>query len=214
MLCHHSPAYRGLFVHHVIIGGFRQSRDRLAGVDRVFAALAKFASPEVRVTPPMRWNEDWAAEAEFIARHRQPGGEPPVVCLYAYSWGVGYGAVQLATRLEALDIPVECLVSCDGVYRHAYRAGNWRAFWPWSTIRLPENVRKVHAFCQRQGWLRGHRLRCGGQVIEPTPIDRVQINGFADRASHYNLDESPQWLTRCEQVARLVQLLLQERLRQ
>ena len=203
-----------LAAHHLVISGFRQDRRRLAGCDRVVAMLDAFRQPGVRVDY-RTWNADWQAEANFIARHAPEAthAAPPRVCLYAYSWGLGWGASQLAWRLHELKIPVFGLIGCDGVYRHNYPLGNWRAFVPWSTIRLPGTVQRCVAFHQQNSWPAGHAIVIGNQPIKRRLVERVTLNGgknfFSERATHVNIDESRQWIAACQDLAHATQRQLE-----
>lgn len=199
-------------LHHIVISGFGQYRDRLCGADYVTAALQRFVAPGVRVTQ-LPWNHDWWAEAKFIRRHGDQD-KKAIVCLYAYSWGMGSGAVRLAERLLGCNVPVFGVVSCDGVYRH--RPGllrwlpQWRAFWPASTIRLPGNVdrRNVRVFVQRNSLPAGHEVvDCRGRQIVPEVIENVVIGDkFVETATHTNIDESRKWHNACVDLAAKAQL--------
>lgn len=209
-----------LRVHHLVISGFRQRRRHLAGCDCLLAALDEFRRPGVRIES-LEWNADMQAEAAFIARHAAEG-EEPIVCLYPYSWGFGWGAIRLALALEAKGIGVYAMRVCDGVYRHGYRLGNWRALWPWSVIELPANVacHNVELFVQRHSWLRGHRVvDAAGLEITPRLIDQVIINCAAGwslivPATHYNLDESLEWIGSSVDFARYIDTRIDEQLQQ
>lgn len=207
-------------VHHIVIGGFGQHRGRLAGVDHVVALLDRYRAPGVRVTM-LPWRHDWKAEAAFIRRHAP--ATQPVVCIYAYSWGVGSGAVTLAEQLRAREVDVYGLVACDGVYRHRIFCPRWldwllprwqlwprwltqwRAFWPGSVIRLPANVDRhnVTAFVQRNTLPAGHRIvDARGRDVETQELKTVMIDGkFAELATHVNMDESSSWHNACVHLA-------------
>lgn len=139
---------------------------------------------------------------------RDPSPPPPRVCIYAYSWGFGWGAARLAYALAELEtpIPVYGLIGCDGVYRHGYRFGNWRALWPWSTIHLPYTVDRARTvlFHQDNTLPRGHDVKIGGAEVPRTKIESVVVNGdvrLNDPATHTNIDESLVWQKACEELA-------------
>ena len=193
-----------LHAHHLVIGGFRQNRRRLAGVDRVLDALNVFRMPGVRVQL-FKWDADWAGEAEFILRHKADAD--PIVCIYAYSWGFGHGAVRLAEELARRGLRVAGLVGCDGVYRDHFLLRRWRALWQNSRIDLPGSIDRadVRLFVQANSLLRGHRVfDAHGAEIRAERIERVVINGnrFSDVADHYNIDESARWIDECRCMAR------------
>ena len=122
------------------------------------------------------WNADWAEVAESIWLIGQRHEAPVVVNIYAYSWGVGWGAVQLAEELRKRNIDVQALVSADGVYRHPNPLMRWQSLVrrDWTTlapvITIPKNVRRVAAFHQTINHPQGHCLvRVGGAQIRAEP---------------------------------------------
>lgn len=204
-----------LAAHHLVISGFRQHRGRIAGCDRVVARLNEFRRPGVRVEL-LPWNADWRGEAQFIARHAAQNF-PPLVCVFAYSWGFGWGAIRLAEALGKLARPLRVygLVGCDGVYRHGYHCGNWRALWPWTTIRLPGNVDRcgVTLFAQQNTLPAGHRVvDATGREIERQRLDVIHDDtGLALPASHLNLDEARPWIDACAALAAQAQRVVGQR---
>lgn len=211
-----------LYAHQLVISGNWQHRGRLAGCDCALTKLDVYRRPGVRVES-LAWDADWRSEAAFIARHAPPDADP-LVCIYPYSWGFGWGAIQLARELDRLHIPVYGMKVCDGVYRHSYRCGNWRALVPGSVVRLPPNVRRntnhlmqdgVELFVQRNSLLRGHRVvDADGAEIRPVVIDYVDVPcghwTLRAPATHYNLDESRTWHKACCELAAEVDAMLDE----
>lgn len=207
-----------LYAHHLVISGNWQHRGRLAGCDCALTKLDVYRRPGVRVES-LVWDADWRSEASFIARHAPPDADP-LVCLYPYSWGFGWGAIQLARQLDRLHIPVYGMKVCDGVYRHSYRWGNWRALVPGSVVRLPGNVRRgsVELFVQRGSVLRGHRVvDADGDEIPANVIDYIDVpcGGWSLHApaTHYNLDESHIWHQACRKLAAEVDAIMDDNLR-
>lgn len=196
--------------HHLIIAGKLQHRGKLCGCDHVADALGAFRRPGVRVEL-LPWNADWRAEAAFIARHRPmltTRRSFPIVCVHAYSHGFGWGAKRLAEELAAHRIGIWGLVGCDGVYRHDHfpLVNVWRCFIRSSRIVLP-NVRRegVRLFYQTRSLTRGHRVFDErGEEFERELIETVRVNGgnpLTDWATHFNIDESPQWREACLALA-------------
>lgn len=139
----------------ILFSGFLQREDRPSGFLRLFADLNRLhAGPTTRVEL-RSWRDDAARLAEFVFLLRN--GESPRITLYGYSWG-GAAAIEFAGELRRRGLIVEHLVLCDAVYRHRYALGQWRALVPWSRLVVPENVRRVTWFRQRQSLPRGHEV--------------------------------------------------------
>ena len=109
------------------------------------------------------WNACPSQSAEYIYRLGTKT-VPPTVCIFAYSWGCGYGFVQLAEELNRRGIAVHTAVLCDPVYHGLAR---WRAMMPrglfsrvW--VRVPPNVRRVKWLRQYANKPAGHDLRAEG----------------------------------------------------
>jgi len=206
-----------IFVNHLIVAGKLQHRGKLCGCDYTADALGAYRRPGVRVEL-LPWNLHAKAEAAFIHRHRpqHTDGRPPIVCIHCYSHGLGCGARRLARELARYHIKVFGLRGCDGVWRsdHWPLMNAWRCLWPGSTIVLP-NVRRegVELFVQKHSWVRGHSVTDEhGDAFELQEIKDVQrgVNGFrvTEPATHYNLDESPQWRDSCLALAEEVDALI------
>lgn len=145
------------------------------------------------------WNADWAEVAESIWLIGQRHEAPVVVNIYAYSWGVGWGAVQLAEELRKRNIDVQALVSADGVYRHPNPLMRWQSLVrrDWTTlapvITIPKNVRRVAAFHQTINHPQGHCLvRVGGAQIRSREIP----------ATHQYIDDAEEFHEACFEAAR------------
>lgn len=173
---------------HVCISGFLQDEGRPTGISRAWRSLHNARTrPDARVEL-RSWNDDFKALAEFIWRFRDEYCDP-TINLYGYSWG-GAGAVRLAEELHRRGLRVDHMVLCDPVYRHPYWLGNWRAFWPWSTIVIPENVREVTWFRQSLSLPKGHDL----MAQSPRTILHQPVELSAD---HLHIDEEPAFFDAC-----------------
>lgn len=173
------------------ISGFTQTEQRSTGLLKLHEKLHTLGFnncvSRVRID---RWNADWASVAEHIWKIGQEHDAHVVVDIYAYSWGVGHGAVQLCRELQKRSISVHTLVSCDGVYRHPWlrfpsllsRDGHLSP-----TIRVPSNVRFVRAFHQRRNIPQGHRIKgdadFSGRILETEIFT----------ASHQYMDDSEEF---------------------
>jgi pimeloyl-ACP methyl ester carboxylesterase len=136
------------------------------------------------------WNSDWKAEAEFMFRLSDSN---PRISVVGFSWGAGWGVMQLAKQLErrGLSIHHACLI--DPVYRHPYLLGQWRAFVPWIPIMVPRNVKRVTWWRQVMNWPRGHELV---GLNEKTRIEQP----FYVPATHSNMDDQPRILDECYHI--------------
>lgn len=179
---------------YVITGFLQHSGTRTRQID-TWAALHRAGGPEFRAE--LRpWNSNWDAEAEFIFR-MSPSYDQPKIAIFGYSWGAGWGAVQLCKALEARGVKVANLVLADPVYRHAYWAGNWRAFVPWVPITIPCNVGEVDWLRQTTTHPMGHDLRAACASTRINPARHLSV-------SHVHMDEQPEFIAACDRVSRKV----------
>lgn len=175
-----------------VITGFLQNQGtptRLIKLWDLLRTRHSSATSAVRLCP---WNTNWSHEAEFV--FRLSNGDPPRVVVCAYSWGAGWGAMELARQLERRGLDVQSMVLIDPVYRHCYSLGQWRALVPWSQIRVPANVHEVHWFRQAVSRPAGHDLvaESTGTVIHPSVVLRVD---------HVHMDDQQVCLKKCVEVA-------------
>lgn len=168
---------------HVCISGFTQHLGRPNGLEVLWQQLRSRHHNGCVAVELCAWNDNWQHVAEFIWRFRPPHIRPQIY-IYAYSWGGGWGFPSLARELRSRGLQVDAAVLSDAVYRHWYRAGNWRAYAPWSEIVVPCNVQRVHWFYQRQTRLRGHRV-----VAEDGDSTRVW-GGIELEVDHAYMDDA------------------------
>lgn len=176
---------------HQCIGGFTQTERRVTGMLRLSETLHRegFNNHVSRVALD-RWNADWSSVAENIWLLGQHHEAHVVVNIYAYSWGVGWGAVQLARELKKRSISVHHLVACDGVYRHRwfrvpslFRRG--RSFAP--KIRVPSNVGTVTAFHQTQNIPQGH------EIVGDRDFSGIILPSRELEATHQYMDDADEF---------------------
>ena len=171
-------------VWHEIIGGFLQNQGTLTGMIKLWADIhAKCCKPGHTNANFSPWNSNWKHRAEHISRF---SAEEPIILVYAYSWGAGWGARQLAKELDKRGLEIRMMILSDPVYRHPYWLGNWRAFWPYSVIKFPPNVNEISYYIQRIDWPRGHKVE-GNKVHNPVEVSR----------GHRWMDEAPEFLREC-----------------
>ena len=175
---------------HQCISGFTQTERRCHGVlklsEKLHACGYNNHVSRVSLRP---WNSDWSETAEHIWLIGQHHRAEVVVNIYAYSWGVGWGAVKLCRELKKRGVMVNALVSADGVYRHPLLCLRWlsllkrdRTFAP--VIRIPSNVREVICFHQSLNQPQGHRI-VGDEDFSGIIRPSVEIN-----ATHQYVDDS------------------------
>jgi hypothetical protein len=181
---------------HVCISGFTQHHGRMSGLMRLWLLLsAAIASRSVRVE--LRpWREDWPRFAEWLwLTWQEQGGPPPTICVYAYSYGAGWGFLRLADELGKRGMEIHRAVLCDPVYRHGYLWGAWRAFWPFSRICVPASVREVWWFYQRRNLPMGH------QVVAANRARTLVHAGQEIVATHQYVDDSESFREQCLEAA-------------
>lgn len=142
------------------------------------------------------WNTCPVQTAEWIYRLGRKS-KPPNVYIFAYSWGAGYGFVQLARALQHQGVPVRCAVLCDPVYHGVAR---WRALIPRTLFRriyvtVPGNVEDVHWFRQHIDRPAGHDLRYESPRTRRRDAVELQVG-------HTEIDNAPEFRAKCLDVAR------------
>ena len=182
---------------HIVISGFTQAKDRPHGMLRLWQQLCQHRDYKTAVEL-MPWKSDWEelAECMFLC---SPSDAKTKIGIYSYSYGTGWGAMQLCKALDKRGMSVDALVSADGVFRHKYAFGAWRALVPWSRIWVPGNVRHVSWFRQKENLPAGHTLLAMDPrktyIEKPTWI----------RATHQYLDDSQAFHDECLRTAASLQ---------
>lgn len=110
----------------ICISGFTQSPQRRSGSEKLRLKLQQFNCKNTHVSVE-NWNTDWQAYVSRIVRLGPRDVAHFDIRVFAYSWGVGYGFIQLANYLAMEGIRVKAAVLCDGVYHpnYAFRLLNW-----------------------------------------------------------------------------------------
>ena len=143
----------------VPIMGFSESTRRVTGIEKIWRAVRETSGPDAWIIHPQRWNLNARDLAALIARNAHPSAR---IVIVGHSWGIGWGAMRLAESLGRLGMEISDILSADGVYRSPLLPG-WlplnilslgRLLRP--RIRVPSNVRWIHAFVQRRAVPAGH----------------------------------------------------------
>ena len=209
---------RAISNHLILIPGYMQRRgDTVQGIPRTWQHLWN-DYPEVCVQL-YPWNTDWSDVAETILRSSRNETLPKIMVV-GYSWGVGYGVVQLLRELNYRGLSVESAVFSDGVYHLAGPLGHklWisqcSAYLPRPSFQWPPKKRPIiklpgpkipniswyiqdnFVWKQRRTYLRGHDLVW---KEDGSPVaGRININGTV----HKFMDDCTEFQTRVTQMAR------------
>jgi pimeloyl-ACP methyl ester carboxylesterase len=131
---------------HFVISGFTQREGASNGWSKLWRKLNKL-STDICCVECKTWKQPWSDVAELVEEWRA-NDRDPVVNIYGYSFG-GCSAVLLARELKRRDLSVTHMLLADPVFRWWNILGAWRSMMPFSRIVVPENVRQVTWFRQR-----------------------------------------------------------------
>lgn len=181
---------------HIIISGFRQRRWQDNGSFQLWYALREVSSPTSCVQMAT-WKDDFKELADRIAAVSVPC---PTIKIYAYSWGAGWGFIQLCKELERHSFQVVVVVLCDPVYRSPYLP-TWLPLNPLSmvwlpVITIPEIVLEVHSFHQTIDRPRAHRL------VKPLGSGTIINRSIELTVPHRQMDKTPEYLMTSLEIAR------------
>ena len=124
------------------IMGFTERTRRVTGIERIWQAVGETSGPDAWIIHPQRWNLAVADLAALIARNTDQRAR---IVIVGHSWGIGWGAMRLAKSLGRVLRP---------------------------RIRVPSNVRRIHAFVQRRSIPSGHGFRTAeGTFVKVWVVD-------------------------------------------
>ena len=177
---------------HQCISGFTQSQKRIHGVFELAEKLHDRGFNNTISRVSLRpWDSDWAEVAESIfllGRHHKAN---VIVNIYAYSWGVGWGATQLCKELKKRGIQVHCLVASDGVFRHPNPLMRWtsllRRDLRFSPVIRVSNVTNVVWFRQANSRPQGHTI-VGGKDFSGLIYESTELS-----VAHAYMDDAEQF---------------------
>jgi thioesterase domain-containing protein len=179
---------------HIVIMGFAQREGAINGMVECWRQLINAVKGTAARVELRSWNSDVEDLAEFISK-LQPPDLPPRICIHGYSWG-GMTAANLCRALRRRGLNVDRVVLSDAVYRHWYPWGNWRAFAPWRAIRIPDNVRRVTLFQQKESLPMGHPVAADNPG--KTHVDPVKWL----KVDHKWMDDQTEFHRACVQTTR------------
>lgn len=172
----------------VTISGFTEGQGKPTGSELLWQQeLRPLACADLLILPPVRWSHNMRNLALFLNRQGIRR-----LCVVAYSWGVGVGLIALALACRPLGITIDVALCCDGVARFG-RLPSWLPLNPLSLtrilkIRLPPSIAHVYWVRQRNTRPMGHDLIAANKWL--TAIHEPQVIA---KATHSNIDESPEW---------------------
>lgn len=141
------------------------------------------------------WNDCPEATAEYIYRLGTKDTKPRIG-YFGYSWGCGYGFVQLAKELQRRGLEIDHAVLCDPVFHGLFK---WRAMIPSTLfhkiyVAVPGNVNRVSRFFQRVDKPAGHDLKLLG------PYTRI-VKDVELKVGHCDMDDHADFHRECFEVA-------------
>lgn len=176
----------------IVISGFLQDEGKPTGMVALWQLLRENASP-TRCVILKSWNDSWSDLAERMRRVGPIGG--PTICVYAYSWGAGHGAITLARELRTRGLRVAHMVLCDPVYRSRFLSFRWLAMSKAPNITIPGNVNRVDWFRQHENLPAGHDLH-----PENPKATKIGPAVWLER-THQKMDDAPEFHAECIRVA-------------
>lgn len=154
--------------------GFTEKLGGQTGIRQIWRDVVPLQDDATLVPLPLVWNTDPKQLALLIANETTPQSK---IFAVPYSWGAGYGFVQVARELQNLNRTVSKVWLIDPVYHSDTVLGRWRAMTNWflpPTIRLPENVERAVMYYQTVDKPRAHRvITHDGQEIERVLVPDV-----------------------------------------
>lgn len=180
----------------IIRSGFRQHKGGVGnGCVELLRSLAWHFGGNGNRVELEAWDDDPEHTADYIHR-LGPLDRPPNVAIFAYSWGCGYGFVELARALRRHGIDVNQAVLCDPVY---HGLAKWRALVPRTLfskvyVTIPSNVSEVHWLRQDVSKPAGHDLRVESTYTKLHEPKLLQV-------PHIEMDNAPEFHQLCRQVA-------------
>lgn len=177
------------------ISGFSQHPNQRTGMSELALKMHEGIGkePGCWVHPVLVWNADW----ESLARSIQVNScRDAKIFIVAYSWGAGWGSVQLARCLRKIGMEVEAMFLCDPVYRSRFWCMTWRSrltknsllSWLVPVVKIPSNVKLVDWTRQFEDWPQGHDLveASPSTVIPPAIIEQGVIHNQMDESETFH----------------------------
>ena len=175
--------YPSTKIFHEVVQGRFQDRGDANGSIKLFQLLCrKHRSPAVSVCL-REWNDNWANIAEQICRC---GRKSPLIYVYAYSQGGGWGFPELARQLRKRGLRIQGAVLADAIHRSQNPLLRVNVFCGRQTIWVPDSVRRVKYFFQAEGWPRASRVKAIDDK-KTLVLEGIKLAGV----THNYMDDSP-----------------------
>ena len=184
---------------HIIFGGFLQDQGNpTVGTVGTWHKLHSEVSDKETVVEWHPWCSCTTQLTERIRRFSCHDRDLTIITVYAYSWGAT-AARNLCESLKRVNLRVETVILTDGVYRHHYKLGWWRAAFSSSFLLFPDNVKTVHYQVQSNPrFSLSRKLKQLGDFFEPSghrvhaadPRKTLIIQHPVTTLSHTHMDEA------------------------
>lgn len=173
------------------ISGFSQHPNQRTGMSELALKMQEGIgkAPGCWVLPVLVWNADWASLARSIQVN---SCHDTKIFIVAYSWGAGWGSVQLSRKLRIIGMEVDAMFLCDPVYRSRFWLMSWRSRLTKNslfrcltpTIRIPTNVKHVDWTRQFRNWPQAHDL------VAESRKTNLEFAIIEQGLTHVEMDES------------------------
>ncbi len=186
------------------IGGFTQDTHTENGIIKLSERLRQYHCDGFSKRVAFyRWDSNWYRIAEYHYIISEMYTEHLTICIFAYSWGAGWGAVQLAKHLRRTGLDVRVMVLSDPVYRHPNIFLKWLSLFgrDWNfnpTITIPPNVEEVFSFHQNLNIPQGHKVITQGTTI-------LHPSHYVHNMVHQKMDSNWMFHGACMEVAKRVE---------
>lgn len=176
----------------ICISGFTQTRGSFHGILKLREELRSdgHSFGVANRVEYMPWTANWKNYAADLSSVCNYHGLRPEVLIAGYSYG-GWGAIQLAKRLEKLGINVQIMILSDVIARP------W--FWPRPlpavtsllgrkysfSLRVPDNVINLAEYYQLKNRPQGHRTIIGNVTRR---VHTIELHH-----THMRMDDAPEF---------------------
>lgn len=154
----------------ICISGFMQRLYTPNGMEKLWLRLREEAESVYCCVSLHPWNTNWKQFVQHILRTGPVERTSLDIRVAAYSWGCGYGLVNLSKELHKNGVYIKTAVLSDPVYHNNWTL--WRSLWSpilgQPKVYIPENVLEVYYFRQKEE--RPYGCQCVAEDFEQTKI--------------------------------------------